>query len=236
MNVPINPDLLGTERLANESARAYRAFCLYRDFGPGRSIDRTWQRLRANQQKEHGAAMRRPGHWASWATRFHWVNRADAHDDLIDKEKRTADAERRRKLQEQRSRFELEDQSRMEKRVLSMDDVLDRLATAPQTEVTQVKRDEASGKKTTTKIKALSGREVAVLTKARNETARQTIQGYDIQGAVGVKEERVIDRIVWRSNPNFDSARQDHIGSRSGNRQGIANMDADPEAEEDKAA
>jgi hypothetical protein len=236
MNAPIRPDLLGPERLADESARAYRAFRFYRDFGPGRSLDRAWQRFCADQGKEHGPAIRRPGHWTSWSMRFDWVDRAKAYDDLIDEERLTADAELRRKLQEDRSRFEREDQARMEKLVVDIDDVFERLATAPQTEVIQVKRDDATGKKTTTKIKALSGRDLAALAKVRGDTARLTIQGYVTKDAVAVKkDERQIDRVVWRRHNDLDSGHDD-TGSPSKNRPRIADLKADPKSDEDKAA
>jgi hypothetical protein len=230
MNVPIRPDPLGPARLPDETARAYRAFCVYRDLGPDRSLDRAWQRFCANQGKEHGPAMRRPGHWTAWSTRFQWVDRADAYDDLIDETRRIADAEFSRKHQQDRSRFKHQDEPRMEKLVLTIDDVFERLAKASQMEAIQVSFDKATGKKITTKIKALNGRDLAALVKVRSDIARQIIEGYAVEEAL--EEERLIERVVWKKNPD---ARRDQPGSRSGNRQPIAEL-VDPEAEEDKAA
>ncbi len=166
-----------------------------------------------------------------WATRFHWVDRAEAYDDLIDEARRAADAESRQKLQADRARFEWEDQARMEKLVLNLDNAAERLATAPQTEVTIVKRDEATSKKTTTKVKALSGRDLAALAKVRSDTARQTIQGYIRKDAV--IDERKVERIVWVPAKDLNSAGQGHTGSRN---QPIVDVDLDSESEEDKAA
>jgi hypothetical protein len=119
----------------------------------------------------------------------------------------------------------------MEKLVLNLDNAAERLATAPQTEVTIVKRDEATSKKTTTKVKALSGRDLAALAKVRSDTARQTIQGYIRKDAV--IDERKVERIVWVPAKDLNSAGQGHTGSRN---QPLVDMDLDSESEEDKAA
>jgi hypothetical protein len=195
MSSTINQAPLGPERLPQESQRAYRAFCIYRDMGPDRSLDQAWKRFRAasGPTKDRGSA-RRPGHWADWSQKYHWVERAEAYDDFIEEENRIAGAERRRKLHEARSQFQSEEQQRIENQVRNVDAVLDKMGTAPLNEVIQITKD--GNKTTTTKINAFNPRGVAALLKVRNETARQAIRGvFDITGLE--QEERKVDRLVW---------------------------------------
>jgi hypothetical protein len=178
----------GSERLPDESPRAYRAFCHYRDLGPNRSLDRAWERYRttSDQGKKRKSA-RRPGHWGAWSQKFLWVKRADAHDDQIDEERRNAAFERRRALREQRSRFEAEQQPQIENLVRMIDSQLERMGSAHQHEVTQVKTDEATGKKIITKIKGFNATGMAVLVKARNQTVKQATESVrDHAAPVGV--------------------------------------------------
>src|SRR6266851_4992508 len=97
-----------TERLPGESGRAFRAFCFYRDLGPDRSLDKAWKSFLDSNPGKPRRATRRDGHWSDWCRRFKWVERSDAHDDLIEEAKRTADAERRELLEEERSCLEVE--------------------------------------------------------------------------------------------------------------------------------
>jgi hypothetical protein len=69
------------ERLPAESARAYGAFCIYRDFGPERTI-----RKAVNQScKDHAPQSRRCRLWANWSSEFKWRQRAADYDQYIDK-------------------------------------------------------------------------------------------------------------------------------------------------------
>jgi hypothetical protein len=63
------------ERLPKESARAYAAFCAYRDLGAERSIDAA-----GTQQLGSRSRKRAPRTWFKWSRRFHWVKRAEAWD------------------------------------------------------------------------------------------------------------------------------------------------------------
>lgn len=197
MSSTINQAPLSPERLPRESPRAYRAFCVYRDLGPDRSLDQAWGRFRAasDPTKDRGSA-RRPGHWAAWSQKYQWVERAEAYDDFIEEESRSAAAERRRELHEARSQFQSEEQQRIENQVRNADAVLVKMGTAPLNEIIQVTKDKVTNKTTTTKIKALNPRDIAALMKTRNDTARQAIRGvYDTKGLE--EEERKPTRIVW---------------------------------------
>ena len=194
MSSTIDQAPLGPERLPQESPRAYRAFCIYRDLGPDRSLDQAWKRFCAasDPTKNRGSA-RRPGHWAAWSQKYQWVERAEGYDDVIEEENRSAAAERRRKLHEARSKFQSEEQQRIENQVRNADAVLDKMGTAPLNEVIQITKD--GNKTTTTKIKAPNVRDMAALLKARNQTASQAIRGvFDI---TGLEQEQKPTRIVW---------------------------------------
>ena len=67
------------ERLPNESSKAYQAFCIYRDLGVERSLEKVAQ----NRGKPGSKS------WLNtWSTKYHWVERAQAYDDYLEQEKR----------------------------------------------------------------------------------------------------------------------------------------------------
>jgi len=67
------------ERVPGESSKAYEAFCIYRDLGVDRSIEKTAK----NRLK--------PGSYSwlrNWSSKYNWVERARAYDDYLEREKR----------------------------------------------------------------------------------------------------------------------------------------------------
>src|SRR5260370_5769850 len=73
------------EQLPGESAKAYAAFCLYRDLGPRRSLDeasRSYHRGRASSADGDTPSRRRraSGTMRRWADRWNWPARARAWD------------------------------------------------------------------------------------------------------------------------------------------------------------
>lgn len=67
------------DRLPNESGKAYAVFCVYRDLGPERSLEK----LRRNLDKP------RSKKWlGEWSVKYNWVERAQAYDDYIERKKR----------------------------------------------------------------------------------------------------------------------------------------------------
>jgi hypothetical protein len=68
------PSALDRKRLPGESYEAYRAFCIYRDLGPGRSLNKAWRHERAERGKGCPQA-RCPGRWRLWAREWRWVER-----------------------------------------------------------------------------------------------------------------------------------------------------------------
>ncbi len=216
-------------RLPDETPCAYRAFSVYRDFRPGRSLDKAWARFRTEQGKPPGSA-RHPGHWDKWSAKYNWVERVEADDDRIDEERRNADAERRQAVQEELSKSTLENVQLMQNRFRTNHSVLDKMATAPLNEAIQVKHDNVTGTTTKTKIPPINARDTATLTIATIEIW-QALQEACLKAPE--KEERVAERVVWIKAPPTLSNPQ----SGRKNIQKVADLDADlADIEADKAA
>lgn len=86
---PPDDDLLW-DRLPGEPPKAYHAFCHYRDFGYGRSIDKAW---RAHQaaclHRQVARTKRAEPYWFDWAVDFRWQDRVHAWDSEQDRQART---------------------------------------------------------------------------------------------------------------------------------------------------
>ena len=69
------------EQRIGESAKAYQAFCLYRDMGPTRAVTAAY-RLDGRQSgsKPHAIAPQASGTWNAWAKRYEWEHRARDFD------------------------------------------------------------------------------------------------------------------------------------------------------------
>lgn len=176
------------ERLDGESAKAYAAFCVYRDLGPGRSLAIAygcWRRANGVA----GSAVKAAGFWQQWSSAFGWVARAAAYDAHLDAEKRALRARLMLQLEQRRFEYELANQERLEQRVAKIEALLDKADKHPLTDVVQ-ERDEpgADGRIVAikTKIKglgALSG--YARLAKEANDTAAQAINGVRTEAGDG---------------------------------------------------
>jgi hypothetical protein len=82
------------EQQGGESARAFGAFCAYRDLGPRRS-------LRAAAEKFYGrAAAALERQVDKWSHAFRWVERANAWDRHLDAQARRTQEEARREMVE----------------------------------------------------------------------------------------------------------------------------------------
>lgn len=71
------------ERLPEETARAYKAFSIYRDMGPQKRS----QRETAKCYYEAKNRLNR-GQIDRWSVKFNWVQRCKLYDDFIDEQKR----------------------------------------------------------------------------------------------------------------------------------------------------
>jgi hypothetical protein len=65
------------DRQPRESARAYTAFCTYRDLGAERSIDKAF---RVGREQ---TVLRAPRRWFRWSQVFEWARRVKAWDDHL---------------------------------------------------------------------------------------------------------------------------------------------------------
>ena len=69
------------ERQKGETSLAFAAFSVYRNYGPERNIKKA---LRSIEQDE-AVVSRRYRTWRFWATRYHWLKRAEEYDTYLDR-------------------------------------------------------------------------------------------------------------------------------------------------------
>jgi hypothetical protein len=83
------------EQYPDESSEAFTAFCIYRDMGPSRSIDKV--ALALNPEREHEGGRRAAyGRLFVWSSRYRWVSRARGYDlEQVRIEKEVWESERR---------------------------------------------------------------------------------------------------------------------------------------------
>lgn len=72
------------EQQPGETPAAWRAFCVYRDLGPGRSIDAAWKKHTGQQASLKRAARR----WFTWSVAYGWEARTREYDAHIERETR----------------------------------------------------------------------------------------------------------------------------------------------------
>jgi hypothetical protein len=84
------------ERQPGESARAYGAFCLYRDAGPRRSLRETCRRYYGNTTSVRRLSI--------WSSRWRWPERCRAWDDHLDGLARQEQARQRKEMVELHAR------------------------------------------------------------------------------------------------------------------------------------
>lgn len=82
------------ERQPGESSKAYEAFCLYRDMGPG-------ERSTRKVAKKLNKSLTQIGKWSS---RWNWVERAAAWDDELDRQARLAQAKAIKEMNERHAK------------------------------------------------------------------------------------------------------------------------------------
>ncbi|GHV38291.1 hypothetical protein AGMMS49546_08460 [Spirochaetia bacterium] len=82
------------ERLTGESAAAFAAFCVFRDYGPERNIRKAVEETEKDETKRG----KRYRLWRGWAAAHKWRERAADYDTYIDKLKQ---AELRKTIEEQ---------------------------------------------------------------------------------------------------------------------------------------
>ena len=68
------------EKQKDESNKAYNIFCIYRDLGPNRSLEKTRQKL--------GKSAGYTRWMQTWSSQYDWVTRAQAYDAYIERKER----------------------------------------------------------------------------------------------------------------------------------------------------
>ena len=101
------------ERQPGESSRAYAAFCIYRDLGPARSLDKAL--AQANKKPSN----RR--HWARWMERYRWLERAQAYDDYIERIKREEQEKEILDMAQRHARLAVAFQQKIAERLMDLD-------------------------------------------------------------------------------------------------------------------
>jgi len=97
------------ERQPHESSKAYAAFCIYRDLGAERSLD-----------KALAAANKKPTnrrHWARWMDKYNWLERARAYDDYLERKKREEKEKAILEMAERHARLAMAFQQRVAERL-----------------------------------------------------------------------------------------------------------------------
>lgn len=86
------------ERQTGESSKAYRAFCIYRDLGPKRSLRRT---AGVYYNEKPGVNL---GRIKLWSSKYHWVARCEAWDDYQDELARERQTQEIQEMRERHAR------------------------------------------------------------------------------------------------------------------------------------
>lgn len=100
------------ERQPGESSRAYAAFCIYRDLGPERSLEKVRQMLDKPRTRK----------WlGEWSVKYKWVERAQAYDDYIEQKKRKEQEKAILEMAERHARIAMAFQQKVVERLRELD-------------------------------------------------------------------------------------------------------------------
>ena len=92
------------ERQPEDTPKSWAAFCIYRDLGADRSIDKAYRIsvLRKSPESTPGEANKR---WKIWSSECNWVARTAAYDEHIDVLNRAEFEKERLKVREERRKL-----------------------------------------------------------------------------------------------------------------------------------
>ena len=100
--------LFAWDMLANETAPAFAAFCVYRDLGPYRSLSIAFTAATKEQGKGNGSDGEKKlpsGRWTLWSAGNDWLNRSRQYDAYLElRARREAEAQHMTDLEQFRSR------------------------------------------------------------------------------------------------------------------------------------
>jgi hypothetical protein len=72
------------DRVPGESSRAYEAFCVFRDAGPSRKMDKVWRSYEREHRRVVPEHRRCASSWWEWYRRFDWKDRAEKYDAFLE--------------------------------------------------------------------------------------------------------------------------------------------------------
>lgn len=175
------PTPLPYERQPGESSRAFRAFAIYRDLGPSRSLNAAYRHAKGSQDP----ALRAHAVWSGWSSKFDWPVRAAAYDDHVDAQIRHEREARFRELEARRMDCEIAEQAEVEQLAALVTEKIREYAKLPPTDVTQrtVTKD-AKGNETviTNKVRGADPGKLARLLKERMAAKRRAMLGPRMEG------------------------------------------------------
>jgi hypothetical protein len=64
------------ERLPSDTDKSFEAFCIYRDMGTTRSLEKAWRKYKEGAETV-------PGYFKDWSREHNWVERVNAYDDYL---------------------------------------------------------------------------------------------------------------------------------------------------------
>jgi len=100
------------ERQPGESTKAYAAFCVFRDLGTERSLEKAGQMLDKPRTRK----------WlGEWSAKYKWVERAKAYDDYVEKLKRKEKEKAIKEMGERQARIAMAFQEKIIERLQSID-------------------------------------------------------------------------------------------------------------------
>ena len=186
-------------RRIDEPATAYRAFLIYLELGPGRTLDGAWSAY--CESRTPGRTPKRcSGQWTRWSQQHKWVERALEHEIAELDRRRTLRAERREQLDERRAEYEISTQADAEAEYDRGRRFLDKLENVPSADMSHHKTEIVKGKTThtSTTARGIRGGEIAKLMQEVRETRNAAILGPGA-GTPGRTVERKADHIFTRS-------------------------------------
>ncbi len=96
------------ERQPGESSKAYAVYCVYRDLGPERSLEKAIQKLDKKRVKQTI--------W-QWSSKYNWVARCQAYDDYIERRKREEKEKAILEMAERHAKLAMAFQQRIAQRI-----------------------------------------------------------------------------------------------------------------------
>lgn len=187
------------QRQKNETARAFAAFCAYRDLGPGRSLDKAWGLLSGRDPMKKA-----PGRIQEWSRSFQWVRRCEAWDARNAEIQQCEFDARLKQLAHDQADFAVEEFKRLASRVRMADKILDKADAHPITDVVQEQVSFGVNGERIRKRHRVQGVNLAgyaALMKEIRESARRAILG-PRDSDTASSSMPPIDDIVWEA-PNL---------------------------------